>query len=286
MRVANLNDRGVLVASETTAVDIATASQGRFGPGISALYQDWDAFRTWAATYHPDGASVTIDPALLGAPSPQPRQVFAIGLNYRDHAAESGFALPDGLPPVFTKFPTCLTGPNTTVTLPAGGNCDWEVELVVIIGRRASHIDEADAWDYVAGLTVGQDLSERISQLAGPAPQFSFGKSYTGFGPVGPWLVTPDELPNRDDLELGCTLDGVIMQKSRTSNLIYPIGKLIAALSAGVTLLPGDLIFTGTPAGVGLAQTPNRYLQAGEVLHSWIEGIGGITQTFVATQKP
>lgn len=282
MRLAHLDGRAVLMVSDTTAVDVATASDGRYGPNLSVLYHDWNGFRAWADRFEPDSAAtVPIDRSRLGSPSSEPRQVFAIGLNYREHAEESGLAVPDGLPPVFTKFVTCLTGPDTTVELPPGGHTDWEVELVVVIGLRAENVAAADAWSHVAGLAVGQDLSERVAQLAGPAPQFSFGKSLPGFGPVGPWLVTPDEFADPDDLELGCTIDGELVQKARTRDLLYSVPELVAMLSAGIPLLPGDLVFTGTPSGVGLGRTPQRWLRGGEVLHSWIEGIGELNQTFV-----
>ena len=149
------------------------------------------------------------------APVPRPRQVFAIGLNYAAHAAEAGVESPT-FPPTFTKFPTCLTGPDATVELPSEF-VDWEVELVVVIGRLAHEVAEGNGWSHVAGLTVGQDLSERIVQTRPPAPQFSLGKSFPGFGPIGPWVVTPDELDNPDDLALGCTVNGEEVQKSRTS---------------------------------------------------------------------
>jgi 2-keto-4-pentenoate hydratase/2-oxohepta-3-ene-1,7-dioic acid hydratase in catechol pathway len=134
----------------------------------------------------------------------------------------------------------------------------------------------------VAGLTVGQDLSERVSQLAGPAPQFGLGKSFAGFGPVGPWLVTPDEFENPDDLELGCSIDGEQVQKGRTSELIFSVPQLIEGLSRTVALLPGDVIFTGTPAGVGLGRNPQRFIQPGETLVSWVEGIGELRQSFIS----
>ncbi|SEE11023.1 2-keto-4-pentenoate hydratase/2-oxohepta-3-ene-1,7-dioic acid hydratase (catechol pathway) [Rhodococcus pyridinivorans] len=286
MRIANIDNRAALVVGEPgdeRAVDIATLSDGRFGPGLSALYSSWDEVRVWAAEVVVASLPATaIDRARLGAPSPVPRQVFAVGLNYHDHAAESGFESPTHLPPVFTKYVSSFSGPDTEVTIPADGNVDWEVELVVIIGREAHRIDEADAWSHVAGLTVGQDISERISQLRGPAPQFGLGKSFPGFTPQGPWLVTPDEFDNPDDLELGCMIDGEEVQKGRTCELIFPVPSLIAALSQTVTLYPGDVIFTGTPAGVGVGQSPQRFLQPGESLDSWIEGIGELRQRFVA----
>lgn len=279
MRLANYQGRATLVLDGLTGVDVHTASAGRFGPELPAIFTRWDEFVAWAAEAELIG-TVTIDLSQLGSPSPEPRQVFAVGLNYRDHAAESGFAVPDRLPPVFTKFPTSITGPVTTVNLPENGTTDWEVELVAVIGARASRVSEPDAWGHVAGLAVGQDLSERESQLAGPAPQFGLAKSFAGFSPVGPWLVTADEFANPDDLELGCAIDGETVQLGRTRELLFSIPQLVHRLSHIVTLLPGDLIFTGTPAGVGMGRTPQRFLQEGEVLRSWVEGIGELQQTF------
>ncbi len=290
MKLANLDGRAVLIttagpdAAEPRAVDVHKASDGRFGPDPAGLFADWSAFLDWALSAQTDDPENTIgfDVAELGAPSPAPRQIFAIGLNYTAHAAESGFEAPSGLPPVFPTFVSSLTGPVTEVGRPEGGNTDWEVELVAVIGRTASHVSEADAWDHVAGVTVGQDISERVTQLRGPAPQFGLGKSFPGFSPTGPWLVTADELPDRDDLALRCDLDGENVQLGRTSNLIVPVPRLVAELSKVVTLYPGDLIFTGTPEGVGLGRDPQRFIEAGQTLVSTIEGIGELRQTFVA----
>ncbi|MFB6770705.1 fumarylacetoacetate hydrolase family protein [Streptomyces sp. NPDC056337] len=280
MRIANLSGRLTLIV-DGRAVDVEKASDGRFSADPQAVYEHWEEFRSWAtAAELPAGAS--FEPAELGSPAPAPRQTLAIGLNYRDHASESGFAAPEGLPPVFTKFVTSISGPVTEVKLPAGGNTDWEVELVAVIGRRAEGVREADAWSHVAGLAAGQDISERVAQLAGPAPQFSVGKSYPGFAPIGPWLVTPDEFDNPDDLELRCAVNGEEVQKGRTRDLIFPVPALIAQLSAVLPLLPGDVIFTGTPAGVGLGRDPQRFLAAGDELVSSVEGIGELRQTFVA----
>lgn len=286
MRIANHDNRTVLLVSDEAGIDVHTASGGRFGPDLALVYARWEEFSEWAgALTNVPAADVVIDRSLLGSPSPAPRQVFAIGLNYSEHARESGFAQPDSLPPVFTKFVSSLTGPDTQVVLPEGGNTDWEVELVAIIGSEASNVPAARAWEYVAGLSVGQDISERVSQLRGPAPQFGLGKSFSGFAPVGPWLVSPDEFENPDDLELGCSLDGEELQKGRTSELIFSVPALIEGLSQTVTLLPGDIIFTGTPAGVGLGRSPQRFIQPGETLVSWIEGIGEISQSFISPGK-
>nr|WP_246313258.1 fumarylacetoacetate hydrolase family protein [Leifsonia shinshuensis] len=264
-----------------SALDAEAASEGRFGPDPMTAFADWEAFRAWASSLGGGAAGAGGDPAVperLGPPVPRPPQIFAIGVNYREHADEAGYP-PDSLPVTFTKFPSSLTGPDATVELPEG-NVDWEVELVIAIGVGGHRIPRAEAWTHVAGLTVGQDLSERVAQLEGTRPQFSLAKSYPGFSPTGPWLVTPDEFDDPADLAISCALDGEVLQNSRTSRMIYDIPELIARLSEVVTLLQGDLIFTGTPSGIGNARTPKRFLRAGETLVSTIEGIGAITTRF------
>lgn len=280
VRIGNLSGR-LAVFSDAGAVDVEKASGGRFGPDPQSVYEVWDEFTGWAARADLSEA-VEVDPADLGAPTPAPAQVFAIGLNYREHAAESNLAVPDTFPPVFTKFRTALSGPRTTVVLPPGGNVDWEVELVVVIGRRAERVTAADAWSHVAGLTAGQDISERVTQLSGPAPQFSLGKSFPGFAPIGPWVVTVDEFADPDDLELRCAVDGETVQHGRTNDLIFSVPTLVEGLSRVTPLLPGDIIFSGTPSGVGMGRNPKRFLQPGEELVSHIEGIGELRQRFVA----
>jgi 2,4-didehydro-3-deoxy-L-rhamnonate hydrolase len=276
MRLANVHGRWHILVPGG-GVDVATASAGRYPADALGLLERWAEFREWAAVADLTGA-VPVSPADLRAPVPRPRQVFAIGMNYRDHADETGLGVPAS-PSTFTKFPTCITGPRAEVALPPG-DVDWEVELVVIIGRTARRVAAEKAWDFVAGLCVGQDLSERRLQLTPPSPQFSLGKSHPGFGPTGPFLVTADELGNPDDLALGCILNGEEVQKGRTRDMIFPVPELIARLSAVVTLLPGDLIFTGTPAGVGLGRKPQRFLSPDDVLVSYIDQIGEITTRF------
>jgi 2-keto-4-pentenoate hydratase/2-oxohepta-3-ene-1,7-dioic acid hydratase in catechol pathway len=285
MRVASIGGRLVLRRGEGF-VDVAGASGGVFGPDPQQAFADWERFAAWgrellAGVPVPEHA-VSPAGARWDAPVPRPAQVFAIGLNYRDHVAEAGLRVPE-TPAVFTKFATSITGHGRPVALPEGGSTDWEAELVVVIGRRAQHVAREQAWAHVAGLTVGQDLSERTLQLAGPAPQFSLGKSYPGFAPLGPELVTVDEFDDPDDLELGCRLEGgEVLQKSRTSNLVFDVPELVARLSAVCPLLPGDVIFTGTPSGVGMARTPQRFLAPGDVLETWIEGVGSLRTPLVA----
>ena len=278
MRVASRLGRPVIVEGNL-CVDIQDASKGAFGPGIDDLYENWQGFLEWARESAP-APDQPFDVSELDAPVQRPRQVFAIGLNYLDHAAESGVKPPSSAT-VFTKFPTCLVGPTATVELPST-HVDWEVELVAVIGRVADRVSEADAWNYVAGLTVGQDISERTVQLAGPVPQFSLGKSYRTFGPIGPWLVTPDDLPRRDDLELQCSVAGRVLQKGRTGQMIFSVSELIAQISEVCPMLPGDIIFTGTPPGVGMARKPQEFLQPGTTLVSEIEGIGKLANPVVA----
>ena len=283
MRIANLAGRAVL-AHGPEPIDIFEAS-GRFGPGPSAVFDRWEEFRAWADAEYPS-APLEQNPAWLagehvGAPSPQPRQVFAIGLNYAEHARESGYELPT-TPVVFTKFPSCIVGPDHDLSLPHG-NVDWEVELVVVIGAHAHRIKEDQAWSAVAGLTVGQDLSERVLQRSGPAPQFGLAKSFPGFGPTGPVLVTPDEFPDPDDLEIGCRLGEEVMQKNRTSGMVFAIPALLEWLTHITPLHPGDLVFTGTPSGIGMSRTPPRFLQIGEELVSYVAGIGEIRQRVVGS---
>ncbi|GAA0902424.1 MULTISPECIES: fumarylacetoacetate hydrolase family protein [Streptomyces violaceusniger group] len=286
MRIATLHGRVVLRRGEGH-VDVATASEGRFGPDPQAVYGDWEAFASWARAHLSGGAHMaapapTNTEVRWGPPVPRPAQIFAIGLNYRDHVAESGLSIPDELA-VFTKFASSLTGHRARVALPEG-SVDWEAELVVVIGRRAHHVSRATAWSHVAGLTIGQDLSERRLQLTGPAPQFSLGKSYPGFAPIGPELVTVDEFDDPDDLELGCRLEsGEVLQKSRTSQMIFDVPELIVRLSAVCPLLPGDLVFTGTPAGVGGARNPQEFLTPGDELLTWIERIGTLRTSLHAS---
>src|SRR3954447_8680098 len=266
MRIAAVADRLALLHGDLT-LDVERASDGRFGADPQAIYERWAESTAWA-----EAAGGGEPYASLSAPVPRPRQVFALGLNYGDHAAEAGFDLPP-MPLTFTKFPSCIAGPEERVAV-ATPKVDWEVELVVVIGRRAQRA--TDGWAHVAGLTVGQDLSARDVQMTGSPPQFSLGKSFPGFGPTGPCVVTE----RSDDLALSCAVNGETMQSDRTSSMLFGVGEIVERLSAICPLLPGDLIFTGTPAGVGNRMDPPRYLQPGDDLVSTIEGIGTITTRF------
>ena len=270
MRIANVEGRLVTFVGGRV-IDVATESDGRFGPDPQSAFVDFNALVAWGSSIGASGGA-ELDLATVGAPVPSPKQIFAIGLNYRAHALEGPFGVPDA-PAVFTKFPNCIAGPRDVVTIPKP-TTDYEVELVVAISRRAEHVSRDEAWSYVAGYTIGQDISERTMQRAGPAPQFSLAKSYTGFGPTGPWLVTLDEIEHHHDLALSTTIGDETLQDARTSDLIFDVPFLIEYLSAVLPLDAGDLIFTGTPSGVGAARKPPRWLRSGEMIISRIEGIG------------
>lgn len=281
MRIANHNDRAILLTSDDAGIDVHDASGGKFGPDIASLYREWSAFSAWASGSI-TGETISVKRAHLGAPSPEPEQIFAIGLNYQAHQKEAGYKVTTELPPVFTKWRSSLTGPDTEVVLPTGGNVDWECELVVVIGKGGRNISPAHAWDHVAGLTIGQDFSERIRQQFGQAPQYSLGKSFAGFAPIGPWLVSPDEFADPNSIRLGSDIDDQVQQNGTTADMICPVPQLLEFLSKIVEFRPGDIIFTGTPSGVGMGQDPKRFLKPGENLRSWIEGIGEIHSTFRA----
>jgi 2,4-didehydro-3-deoxy-L-rhamnonate hydrolase len=275
MKLANVDGRAALVIGDQIA-DLATVSGGRFGPDPMSIYGDWDALVEFAPTVT-EGTGQLVE-AELRNPVPHPRQVFAIGINYRSHAEEAGLAIPE-VPAVFTKFPASLAGPYDDVEV-FGPAIDWEAELVAVIGQIADRVPEADAWSVVAGLAAGQDISDRHLQFAAGA-QFSLGKSRRGYGPIGPWLVTVDEVAHPDDLAVSCSVNGEKMQDARTGDLIFSVPSLIAEISAVVPLLPGDVIFTGTPSGIGAVRQPPRFLQPGDVLETWVEGIGHLRNRFV-----
>lgn len=278
MRLASLGGRLMLATANGGFVDLALASEGRFAPDPQAIYGRWEEFLTWSAGTSL-GEGTELGPEALDPPVPRPRQVFAVALNYREHAAEGG-SDPPKVPQVFTKFPSCLAGPHTTVTLP-GGCVDWEAELVVVLGQSAHRVASAQAWEYVAGVMVGQDLSARDVQRSGPTPQFSLGKSFPGFGPTGPWLVTLAQY-GEQDAEIECRRNGERVQRASTGDMIFSVPDLIAHISAVTPMLPGDLLFTGTPSGVGAHRKPPVFLRDGDVLRTRIARIGEIQQTFRA----
>ena len=232
----------------------------------------------WAKT---DAASAPELTGRIGAPVVRPSKLLCIVLNFKDHAEETGAAIPKE-PVLFCKATSAWHGPFDDIIIPRGSEqTDWEVEIAVVIGKRASYVDEADAMDYVAGYTLHNDVSERSFQKD-RGGQWVKGKSADTFAPCGPFLVTPDEIADVDSLPMWLTVNGEKMQDGNTSNLIFKIPHIVSYLSQFMSLLPGDVISTGTPAGVGMGMDPPRYLQPGDVVELGIDGLGTSKQTAVA----
>lgn len=278
MRFTTVDGRATLVVAGR-GHDLEKESSGRFGPAPDDAFRVWDELRDWAASHEVAEPGFDLADG-AGAPSPNARQVLGIGLNYRSHARELGMPIPTE-PLVFAKLPSSLTGPSGEIRL-RSESVDFEAELVVVISRFTRAVDADSAWGHVAGLTVGQDISDRGIQTSAPMAQLTYAKSAPTFGPTGPWLVTLDELEPLGDHEISCHLNDIEVQRAPLSDLIFGVGELVAAVSEVVDLWPGDLIFTGTPAGCGFAEDPPRYLRPGDRLVTEITGIGSMQHRCVA----
>jgi 2-keto-4-pentenoate hydratase/2-oxohepta-3-ene-1,7-dioic acid hydratase in catechol pathway len=209
----------------------------------------------------------------LGVPLVRPSKIVCVGLNYAKHAAESGMEVPQE-PVLFFKATSALVGPNDDIVIPKGSEkADWEVELAIVIGAKASYVEETDALDHVAGYVLHNDVSERAFQLE-RSGQWVKGKSCDTFAPVGPFIATKEEIADPNNLDLWLKLNGEMMQDSNTSDFIFNIQQVVSHISQFMTLLPGDIISTGTPFGVGLGLTPPKYLKAGDIVELGIEGLG------------
>jgi 2,4-diketo-3-deoxy-L-fuconate hydrolase len=274
MLLGNLHGRSVALV-DGELVDVCKATDGAIDsdPMAFADLATHDVLReSLGAKGGAEGALVPSSTE-LAPPIPRPTKILAAALNYRPHAAESGFEAP-ATPALFARLPSALAGPADDIVLPAGRDqIDWEAELVLVVGREARNIDPDQGWTYVAGLTAGQDVSDRRAQFEGPS-QFTMAKSYDSFAPTGPYMATLDEFENVDAIRLSCVLNGDEVQRGNTQELIHDVGRLLAYASSICTLNPGDLIFTGTPAGVGWGMSPQRFLQPGDVLETVIPGIG------------
>lgn len=222
----------------------------------------------------PDAVTYPVDDVRLHAPIVDPRKIVCLGLNYRDHAAESGAPIPKD-PILFSKYPTALIGHGAEIVLPrVSKEVDFEAELVIVVGKRGRHIPAESAMDHVAGYTVGHDVSARDWQLKKDGKQWMVGKTFDTFAPLGPELVTADEVPDPHALPIRLRLNGATMQDSNTSQMIFTVAQTLAYLSQVFTLEPGDLIFTGTPPGVGFARKPPVFLKGGDSVEVEIEGLG------------
>lgn len=275
-RMANVEGRATLVA-DGHYYDLETVTGGAIGSDPMEAIADPAALAAVSATLAEHSPTGRLDSIELGPPVPRPQKSFAIGLNYQAHAAEGGMAVP-AAPLVFTKFPSCIVGPTADVEMRSDG-CDYEGELLVVIGPGGKDIVKEDAWNHVVGLSVGQDISDRPAQFAAKPPHFDLGKSFDTFGPIGPYLVSVDEVANRDDLRIVTEVNGEVRQDASTADMIFDIPTLISYLSRITTLVTGDIIFTGTPEGIGVTQ--GRLLTDGDVITTTIEGLGTMTNRCV-----
>ena len=274
-RLGCVDGRAVFITTSLAGyVDVEKASGGKLSSDPMACFEHWDEVCKVAANLsQTDEASATaLDVNKLECPVPRPRQIFAIGINYKAHAAEMNNPLPKE-PLVFTKFQSSLNNPNGSVRL-VGAECDFEAELVAVIARGGRNISVGNAWGHVAGLCVGQDISDRALQYANSPPQFSLGKSRAGFTPFGPWITDAASLSSRGNLEMTCRVSGEVMQHTETDDMIFDIPEIIGYLSTICELFPGDVIYTGTPSGVGKGRTPQRFLHAGDVIETTIQDLG------------
>jgi len=271
---------GVVVGERI--IDLAAASEGRLPVSLAAMLGDEDALQQ--ARRLADGAAGDEDlgarfgralaDVQLMAPVPRPGKVLCLGLNYRDHAAEGGMDIP-AEPVVFSKASSSVIGHGAAIRLcDASDKADYEVELAFVIGRPARNVSAAAANAHVAGYTVLNDVSARDYQLEKPGGQWTLGKSFDTFCPMGPWLVTPDEVPDPHSLDLQCVLSGETMQSSNTSQMIFTVPQVVEYLSRVLTLETGDVVAMGTPSGVGFTREPPRFLRSGDVVECTVQGIG------------
>ena len=244
------------------------------------LIRDWEALKPGLEAKAATGAGIAISEVRLKAPVPRPGKIFAIGLNYADHIAESGLGTPERQV-WFTKAQTSVNAPYDPILIARGTMTpDYEAELIAVIGKGGKHISATDAPAAIFGYCVGNDMTERMWQHA--VPQWSLGKSFDTHAPMGPWIVTADELGDPHDLGIRCFVNGEERQNSNTQHLVYNVWQQVEHLSVGMTLEPGDCLFTGTPGGIGAAMDPRQFLKAGDVVRTEIDRLGAIEGTMVA----
>ena len=266
---ANINDRSALVQGDAF-FDLATITNGAVSSDAMEAIQNTDLLHHYATQLDDYESSGLIVEANVSAPIPRPRNSFGVGLNYQLHVEEAASKTPN-TPMVFTKFPSCISGPTDDVIM-RSDECDYEGELLVVIGKDGKDIAKEEAWSHILGLSIGQDFSDRGVQYKDQPAQFNLGKSFDTFGPTGPHLVSTDSFTDPGDLEISTSVNGEVRQRDRTSNMIFDIPTLIAYISSVTALTVGDIIFSGTPEGVGFRN--GSFLKDGDIVETTIEGIG------------
>jgi 2-keto-4-pentenoate hydratase/2-oxohepta-3-ene-1,7-dioic acid hydratase in catechol pathway len=270
-KLANVGGKSALIHGNSY-YDINSISQGEITSDPSYILDSLDDLHDLSSkidNFEPTGL---IENSLLGAPVTNSRNCYAVGLNYRAHAEESDMEIPP-FPMVFTKHTSCIVGPFDNIEM-RSDIVDYEAELVLVIGKKGKNISKENAWDHVAGLTVGQDISDRAVQFHATPAQFNLGKSFDTFGPIGPYLVSPDSVANKNAVHLECHINNELRQESSTDDLIFTVPDIISYISEFLTLNTGDLIFTGTPSGVGATQ--GKLLKDGDIITTSIKEIGTI----------
>jgi len=281
LRLASIDSRAHLVVDSTAThcdvIDVARASNGSLPSDPMDCFSRWDDLRALASSATTSTTRVELE--RLDCPVPRPRQMFAVGLNYRRHAEEMGSPIPLQ-PLIFAKFQSSLNAPYANITV-VGDTVDYESEVVVVIGKGGRDIAQSSAWDHVAGLCAGQDVSDRKLQYSGTPPQFSMGKSRLGFSPIGPWVSDMAHVDKRNALRIGCSVNGEQRQDTVITDMIFSIDQIVSYLSTICELYPGDVIYTGSPSGVGHGRKPAEYLKPGDVVVTTLEGVGTMRHTFV-----
>ena len=270
-KLANISGKAALVKGEHY-YDLKVISNDTFDEDTLNALNRLDELHELNGILDEKTPTGLLEEAKIDAPISSPKNCYAVGLNYRNHAEEAGMEIPN-VPMIFTKHTSCLVGPHAEIEM-RSDHVDYEAELVAIIGKSGKDISLDDAWDHVAGLCVGQDISDRVVQFAAKPPQFNLGKSFDTFGPMGPYLVSLDALDNKEKLKIECKVNGEIRQNDNTNDLIFDIPSIIKYLSEIVTLNVGDVIFTGTPGGVGVME--GKFLKEGDVLTTNIDGLGSL----------
>ena len=278
-KLGSINKKAVLI-SDNSYFDIETISNGEVSSNSIEALASSDKLSILSSKlneFEPSGSlnDIDLDPPVI------PRNVFAVGLNYKKHAEEANLELPP-FPMIFTKHSTCISGPKSDICMKSD-MVDYEAELVFVIGKGGKDISKEDAWNHVAGLCVGQDISDRPVQFHATPPQFNLGKSFDTFGPIGPYIVSTDLFDNKESLKLQCWVNDELRQETLTDDLIFDIPYLVSYISEFITLNTGDVIFTGTPEGVGATQ--GKFLKDGDILKTTIEGIGTLENKCIKTNN-
>jgi 2-keto-4-pentenoate hydratase/2-oxohepta-3-ene-1,7-dioic acid hydratase in catechol pathway len=275
-KLGSIKGRAVLI-SEDNYYDLETISKGKLSSSTLEALHHMDLLNDLNENLNNLDATGAVDTINFDSPVSAPKNCYAVGLNYRNHAEEAGMQIPE-VPMIFTKHTTCLVGATSDIEM-RSNYVDYEAELIVVIGRQGKNISKSEAWSHIAGVCIGQDISDRPAQFAASPAQFNLGKSFDTFGPMGPYLVSPDLVNAEQGLSIECRVNDEIRQSDNTNDLIFDVPDIIAYLSEILTLNVGDVIFTGTPGGVGVME--GKFLKDGDILTTSIEGLGTMTNKCV-----